>query len=174
MVRSGELWLLVAAGGRKVVKERMFRGHSYRNLDPKGRLMLPPEFREEILRHSPEGRLVLTRFVDKCVCGYPLPAWEEVERSFTGINILEIKQRNLQRLLISGAMEVTLDKQGRILVPPYLRSYGGLDKDVILAGMVTKFEIWDQARFEERLQATEENFDKDMAELAAAGFQLHL
>lgn len=151
----------------------MFRGHSYRSLDPKGRLMLPPEFREEVLRHDPEGRLMLTSF-DECVCGYPIPEWEGIEKSFMAVNVLNVRLRNLQRRIIAGAMEVTLDKQGRILVPPHLRSYGALDKDVVLAGMVTKFEIWDQGRFEARLKATDENLDADMAELAAAGFELRL
>jgi len=90
------------------------------------------------------------------------------------VNVLNVRLRNLQRRIIAGAMEVTLDKQGRILVPPHLRSYGALDKDVVLAGMVTKFEIWDQGRFEERLKATDDNLDADMAELAAAGFELRL
>ena len=111
----------------------MFRGHSERNLDPKGRLMLPPEFREEVLRHSPEGKLMLTNF-DDCVVGYPMPEWERIEESFQRINVLNAKLRNLQRFIISGAVEVALDKQGRILVPPYLRGYAKLDKDCILAG----------------------------------------
>ena len=93
----------------------MFRGHSERNLDPKGRLMLPPEFREEVLKHSPEGKLMLTNF-DDCVVGYPMPEWERIEESFQRINVLNAKLRNLQRFIISGAVEVVLDKQGRILV----------------------------------------------------------
>ena len=67
-------------------------------------------------------------------------------------------------------MEVTLDKQGRILLPPYLRTYAKLDKDVVLAGVGTKFEIWDQVRFEERRLQVEASFDADLAALAETGF----
>jgi len=151
----------------------MFRGHSERNLDPKGRLMLPPEFREEVLKTSPEGKLMLTNF-DGCVVGYPLPEWERIEESFQGVNVLDARLRNLQRFLISGAVEVVLDKQGRILVPPYLRNYAKLDKDAILAGVGTKFELWDKSTFEARRRITEENFDADMAALSQAGFELRL
>lgn len=151
----------------------MFRGHSERNLDPKGRLMLPPDFREEVLKHSPEGKLMLTNF-DKCVVGYTMPEWLVIEQSFARVNMLDPKMRRLQRHIIAGAMEVELDKQGRILVPPYLRSYAGLDKDCILAGLITKFEIWDKARFEAMRAETEDNIDEDLAELAAAGIELRL
>ncbi len=136
--------------------------------------MLPPEFREEVLRHSPEGRLVLTNNFDGAVSGYPMPEWEQVERSFQGGNKLDPRVRNLERFIISGAMEVTLDKQGRILIPPHLRAYAALDKDLVLAGVATKFEIWNQARFEERRRQVEANFDADMAALAQAGFTLRL
>lgn len=151
----------------------MFRGHSYRSLDPKGRLMLPPEFREEIMGSSPEGKLMLTNF-DGCACGYPLPEWERIEKSFQNINVLDRRVRDLQRFIISGAVEVSLDKQGRILTPPHLRSYAGLDKDVVLAGVGNKFEVWDLAKFEERRRVAEENFDADMASLAEGGFELRL
>jgi len=151
----------------------MFRGHSERNLDPKGRLMLPPEFREEVLKHSPEGKLMLTYF-DNCVAGYPMPEWERIEESFQRINVLNTKLRDLQRFIISGAVEVVLDKQGRILVPPYLRGNAKLDKDCILAGVGTKFELWNKDIFEARRRVNEENFDTNMAALSADGFELRL
>lgn len=152
----------------------MFRGHSFRSLDPKGRLMLPPEFREEVLRHAPDGRLMLTNNFDGAVSGYPMPEWELVEESFRGGNKLDPRIRNIERFLISGAMEVSLDKQGRILIPPHLRSYAALDKDLVLAGVGTKFEIWNQAKFEERRRQVEANFDADLAALAETGFSLRL
>jgi MraZ protein len=136
--------------------------------------MLPPEYREEVLLHAPDGRLMLTKNFDGAVSGYPMPEWELVEESFRGGNKLDPRVRNIERFLISGAMEVTLDKQGRILIPPYLRSYAGLDKDLVLAGVGTKFEIWNQAKFEERLVQVEATFDADLASLAESGFALRL
>lgn len=151
----------------------MFRGHSERNLDPKGRLMLPPEYREEVFRHSPEGKLMLTNF-DGCVVGYTLPQWAVIEEGFRRVNVLNTTLRKIQRFIIAGAVEVELDKQGRILVPPYLRSYAKLDKDCILAGVVNKFEIWDKATFESMRKETEDNLHADLTSLADAGFELHL
>ncbi len=149
----------------------MFRGHSQRSIDPKGRLMLPPDFRELIQARSSEGRIMLTNF-DGCVVGYPLPEWEEIEQSFNKINMTNRNARDFHRFFISGAMEVSLDKQGRILVPPYLRSYAGMNKDVVLAGVGRKFEIWDLESFELQRRKMEQDFDSVMDSLAENGFEL--
>ncbi|KUJ95804.1 MAG: transcriptional regulator MraZ [Desulfonauticus sp.] len=149
----------------------MFRGHTLRNIDAKGRLLLPPEFREEVLRLSPEGKLMLTNF-DQCVVGYPLPEWEAIEKSFSSLNMANKLFRDFHRFFISGAMEVSLDKQGRILVPPYLRQYAKLQKDIVLAGVGRKFEIWDRELFEAQRQEVEANFEQVMDKLAEQGFEL--
>ena len=149
----------------------MFRGHSQRAQDPKGRLMLPPEFRDEVFVQSPEGKLVLTNF-DDCVAAYPMPEWEAIEKSFASVSMTSREMRDFYRFFISGAVEVTLDKQGRVLIPPHLRNYAGLQKDLILAGVGRKFEIWDQGRYEARRTATQQNFDQTMENLADKGFEL--
>ena len=151
----------------------MFRGHSYRNMDSKGRLMLPPEFRDHIVATNTEGRFMLTNF-DGCVVGYTLPEWEAIEHSFYEANNSSKKIRSFQRFFIGGAIEVQLDKQGRILVPPYLRQYADLERDVVLAGVGRKFEIWSQAHFEAQRQEVEEDFDSVMDELAANGMGMRL
>jgi MraZ protein len=151
----------------------LFRGHSFRNLDPKGRLMLPPEFRETLLNGSPDGKLMVTNF-DGCIVGYPMVEWEQIEVSFQQINMLDQKLRSFQRFFIAGAVEVCLDKQGRVLIPPHLREYAKLDKDVILAGVGRKFEIWDRARFEAQRAQMEHDFDTIMNGLAENGFELKI
>jgi MraZ protein len=150
-----------------------FRGHSYRSLDAKGRLMLPPDFRETVFRHDSGGRVMLTNF-DGCVAGYPWPEWETIEQSFKTINVASRQLRNFRRFFISGAMEVTLDKQGRILVPPYLRDYAQLGKDVVLSGDGKKFEIWNLENFSTMRQDTDGNFDEIMDSIADHGVELHL
>lgn len=150
----------------------MFRGHSFRSLDPKGRLMLPPDFREEVLHHSPEGRLMLTNNFDGAISGYPMPAWEELERSFQEGNTLDSRMRDIERFFIAGAIEVAVDKQGRILIPGYLRTHAALDKDMILAGVGRRFEIWNQERFEARRRQVEERINDDLAALAQSGVTL--
>jgi MraZ protein len=150
-----------------------FRGHSYRSLDPKGRLMIPPEYREAAASMGSEGVLMLTNF-DGCVVAYPLPEWERIEESFNRVNVLDKRLRNFQRFFLSGAVEAQFDKQGRVLIAAHLRSYAGLDKDVVVAGVGRKFEIWSQTTFEAKRREMEESFDGDMAELAEKGFELRL
>ena len=149
----------------------MFRGHAHRTQDPKGRLMLPPEFRDEVFAQSPDGKLMLTNF-DDCVAAYPMPEWLAIEQSFASLNMANRRFRDFHRFFIAGAVEVTLDKQGRVLIPPHLRKYAGLRKDLVLAGVGRKFEIWDQERFEGQQQTMQENFDEVMDDLAANGFEL--
>lgn len=150
-----------------------FRGHSYRSLDPKGRLMLPPEFRELVLSAAPEGRVVLTNF-DGCVVGYPLPEWEQIEDSFAKVNMLDKKMRDFHRFFIASAVEAEVDKQGRVLIPPHLRTYGGLDRELVLAGVGRKFEIWDRERYERRMAETEASFGEVMDSMTQSGIELRL
>ena len=149
----------------------MFRGHSQRSIDPKGRLMLPPEFRDKIMEKSPDGNIMITNF-DDCVAVYPFPEWEEIEKSFNRLNMANRKFRDFHRFFISGASMITLDKQGRILIPPYLRSYARITKEVVLAGVGRKFEIWGLERFEEQRRKMEQDFDSIMDSLADNGFEL--
>jgi MraZ protein len=82
------------------------------------------------------------------------------------------KVRNFHRFFISGASEVILDKQGRILIPPHLRKYAGLKKELVLAGVGRKFEIWDLERFEAQRLEVEKDFDPLLDSLAESGFEL--
>lgn len=134
--------------------------------------MLPPDFREEVLHHSPDGRLMLTNNFDGAISGYPMPAWEALEASFQEGNTLDSRMRDIERFFIAGAMEVSLDKQGRILIPGYLRTHAALEKDLILAGVGRRFEIWNQERFEARRRKMEERINDDLAALAQGGVTL--
>lgn len=135
--------------------------------------MLPPEFREIILEKSPDGNIMITNF-DDCVVAYPFQEWEQIENSFYKLNMANRQSRDFQRFFISGASMVSLDKQGRILIPPYLRSYADISREVVLAGVGRKFEIWDQARFEAQRKKMEQDFDSIMDSLAENGFELRL
>jgi len=117
---------------------------------------------------------MLTNNFDGAISGYPMPAWEELEQSFQAGNTLDPRMRDIERFFIAGAMEVTVDKQGRILVPPHLRTHAALDRELVLAGVGRRFEIWNQERFEERRRQVEQRFDEDLAALAQSGFTLRL
>lgn len=149
----------------------LFKGRSQRSLDPKGRVMLPPEFREILLARCSEGRLVLTTY-DDCIVGYPLPDWEEFEEKFNRIKSPSKLVRHFRRLVIGGAREVTIDKQGRIPLSPDHREYAGIDgKEIVLVGQGSKFEIWNHASIEDVLDM---NFDDVAEELAANGIELDI
>ncbi len=152
----------------------MFRGHHYRSLDDRSRLMIPPDFRRVIHAYDKEGRVVLTN-LDGCIVGYPLKEWEEIEESFySALNIFNSALRDFHRFFISRAVEVSLDKQGRILIPSHLKSYAFLKKEVVLAGVGKRFEIWDKERYEEKFRKLGENLDAIGEELLKQGIELKL
>lgn len=142
-----------------------FSGRTHRSLDPKGRLMLPPEFRDTVFGRAAEGVLVLTTY-DDCVVAYPLPDWEELAEKFNKLKVTSRKIRDFRRLVIGGAEQVQLDKQGRIRIPQAHREYAGLNKDMVLVGQNRTFEIWDQGRFD---AITRQNFDDVTEELSDSG-----
>ena len=121
----------------------MFRGGSTVNLDAKGRLAFPTRYRNDLVERC-EGRVVLTVHGDHCLMLYPSPDWEEIERKLVRLPNQDRRTRTLQRMLLGFATEIEMDKSGRILIPPRLREFAGLDKRVVLAGVGNKFEIWNE------------------------------
>ncbi len=120
----------------------MFRGLNSINLDPKGRLAIPSRYRQPLLDMC-QGQLIITIDTEqRCLLLYPLPIWLEIEKKLANLPSFEIQSRRIQRLLIGHATEVELDSAGRIVVPPALREYAGLDKAVDLIGQGNKFELW--------------------------------
>lgn len=121
----------------------MFRGVSILSLDSKGRLAIPARYRER-LQACCESRLVVTVDRDRCLLIYPEPTWIEIERKLDQLPSFNENARKLQRLYIGHAQEVDMDGQGRVLLPPALRSFASLDKRVALVGQGKKFELWDE------------------------------
>lgn len=110
---------------------------------------MPAKFRER-LQDQCNGKLVITVDRDRCLLVYPLPEWEEIERKLVKLPTLNKQARRLQRLLIGHATECELDGSGRILIPPPLREFAGLDKQTVLIGQGNKFELWDAQIWNER------------------------
>jgi MraZ protein len=128
----------------------VFRGINGINIDAKGRMVMPTRYREQIERdHKPV--VVLTIDTDeRCLLLYPLHEWEEIEKKLASLPSFNPAARRIQRLLIGHATDVEMDAQGRILLPPLLRDYAGLNKQAVLVGQGKKFEIWDQAHWDEQ------------------------
>jgi len=119
----------------------MLRGVNTLSLDNKGRMAVPARYREAVMSRC-DGQMVVTVDRDHCLLLYPLPDWEEIERKLVRLPGFKKPVRRLQRLLIGHATECELDGSGRILLPPPLREFAGLDKTVVLIGQGNKFEVW--------------------------------
>lgn len=130
----------------------MYRGVNSINIDAKGRMALPTRYRDSVSDRC-AGRLVVTAHqFDQCLALYLLPDWEEAERKVAALPDGNAYVRNMKRRFIGQACDVDLDASGRLLVPPKLREFAGLDKKVVLIGQRNRFEIWS----DEAWSATEE------------------
>lgn len=124
----------------------MFRGRYEHQIDAKGRLSVPSKFRDALSTVQDE-RLIITNF-DQCLWAYPVHEWQELERKVASLPQFMDEVKALQRAFISAACECPIDKQGRILIPPSLRNYGALEKDVVIVGMTKRIEIWSRERWD--------------------------
>lgn len=142
----------------------LFRGRITRSLDAKGRLMLPPDFRNTLVSRSEEGRVMLTTY-DGCVVGFPLPDWTELENKVNAVKNPPRKLRDFRRLVIGGAEEMTIDAQGRIRLSKDHLAYAGISAEAVMVGQGPRFELWQPARLEAALSG---DFD-DISEVVQEG-----
>ena len=113
-------------------------------------MTMPTRYRER-LNERCAGRLVVTIDTDeRCLLLYPLPEWENIEAKLDALPSFNAQARRVQRLLMGHATDADMDNNGRLLLPPPLRQYAGLDKHVVLIGQGKKFELWDAAVWNER------------------------
>lgn len=182
--------------GKKWIK-MIFRGRSQRNLDPKGRFMLSPEYRESLslrmqeptqntipqnstncgenVPTSSENNTPListeTKLVittyDDCLVAYPWLDWIKLEEQFTRLTNPSPSVRNFRRLFIGGAEEHILDTQGRIRLSQDHREYAKLEKEVTILGLTNRFEIWNPTLLKQRMEA--ESFESVSDELNNSG-----
>ena len=120
----------------------MFMGEYNHTVDPKGRLIVPSKFREQL-----GSEFVVTKGLDGCLFVYPAEEWHNIEEKFRNISMTSKDARKFSRFFFAGAAAVELDKQGRILIPSVLREYAGIEKDAVLVGMGSHLEIWSKDRW---------------------------
>ncbi len=130
----------------------MFMGQYEHTIDSKGRTIIPAKYREGL-----GETFVVTRGLDGCLFLYPSLEWQEFVDKLQKLPSSQ-KTRKIQRQFLSKAMEVTLDKQGRILIPAMLREQAGLEKDIVFVGMMNRVEVWDKS-----LLAKEESQEDDLS-----------
>jgi len=119
-------------------------------------MSIPSTFRMELERRSDGAPIVTTGF--ECLHLYPFDDWRSVERGIVDNTTENLNSQAYQRMMISGAAECPIDKQGRMLIPQHLRDHARLDREVTIAGVGQRIEIWDKASFEADLKKTQANF----------------
>jgi len=122
----------------------MLIGQYTHNLDAKGRLSIPVKFRNELGTSA-----VITKGFDGCLFVYPKGEWEITAQKIASQPVSSKNARAYSRLMLSGAMEVEIDKLGRALLPSYLREYAGIDGETVMAGLYNRVEIWDKKTWEQ-------------------------
>ena len=121
----------------------MFMGEYNHTLDEKGRLIIPSRFREEL-----GNEFVVTKGLDGCLFAYANDEWQVLEDKLRALPLTNKDARAFARFMLAGAAQVEIDKQGRILLPQVLRTFAGLNKDVVLLGIASRIEIWNRDKWE--------------------------
>jgi len=116
----------------------MFIGEYHHNLDEKGRLAIPKKFRDALSTGA-----VITRGLDSCLFLYTADEWHKLAVKLAELPFSQANTRAFARLMLAGAMDVELDKQGRVVLPEYLRTFAHIGKSVVVAGLYNRLEIWD-------------------------------
>lgn len=132
----------------------MFMGEYQHSLDEKGRIIVPAKFRDVL-----GDRCVVTRGLDQCLFLYPESEWRNVEEKLKKLPLTQRDARAFTRFFFSGATDVELDRQGRIMLPASLRSYAKLVKDVVVIGVSTRVELWAKEIWDEYLKDAESSFE---------------
>lgn len=140
----------------------MFYGEYKHTIDRKGRLIIPAKFRQ-FIKENYTQRLYVTRGLDKCLFVFIEEEWKIQEHKFKSVPFTKKDSRKFNRLYFSGACEASFDKQGRILLPQYLKDYAQIKRNVMLVGVSNRFEIWDEKTWREYYENAQGLFE-DIAE----------
>ncbi|HLS66369.1 MAG TPA: division/cell wall cluster transcriptional repressor MraZ [Pseudogracilibacillus sp.] len=133
----------------------MFMGEYQHNIDEKGRMIVPAKFREGL-----GESFVLTRGLDNCLFAYPLEEWKVVEEKLKKLPLTKKAARSFTRFFFSGAVECTVDKQGRINIPQPLRTFSKLEKECIVIGVSNRVEVWAKEIWEQYFIESEDSFEE--------------
>jgi MraZ protein len=145
----------------------VFRGRYEHTIDPKGRLSIPSRYREELTSRR-VTTLVLSEG-DHSVWAFPLDAWEQLEERLRQHAPLSPERRNVVRVMVASAKECPVDRAGRTLVPPELRDFAGLKREVVITGALEWFEIWSRERWTDHRQTLRGGFDDMTRKLSEHG-----
>lgn len=136
----------------------MFIGEYTHSVDQKGRLAIPVKFRRAFQKGA-----VVTRGLDNCLFLYTIDEWKKLAVKLSELPISKSNTRAFARLMLAGAMDSSLDKQGRLIVPEYLRNYSNIKKNVVVTGLYNRLEIWSDEVWDKYKKGTEKQ-STDIAE----------
>ncbi|MBC8431178.1 MAG: division/cell wall cluster transcriptional repressor MraZ [Desulfobacterales bacterium] len=137
----------------------MFRGSSLHTIDLKGRIIVPARFRE-IIKADDNNGIMISR-MDSGLVAYTLTEWRKIETRILSLAEKSDNMRRFRRVFIGGAFECPCDKQGRILIPPMLRQYAELSREIVLVGVLDHFEIWSREKWEKENLHMEKDMKKE-------------
>ncbi len=141
----------------------MFIGEYSHNLDDKGRMAIPVKFRRDLAKGA-----VVTRGLDNCLFLYTKTEWAKLAEKLAALPISQSNSRAFARLMLAGAMDVEVDKQGRVVLPEYLRKFASIKKTLVVAGLYNRLEIWDEElwnKYKNQTEAESGTIAEKMAEL---------
>lgn len=142
----------------------MFIGEYRHTIDTKKRIAVPSRFREFF-----NGRAVVTRGLDNCLFLYTLEEWNKLAEKLNQLPVGQSSTRSFVRLMLAGASEAEIDKQGRVLVPDYLKKYAQLEKNIIIAGLYNRLEIWNEDNWDKYKFGAEKNTQEIAEKLGELG-----
>lgn len=142
----------------------MFYGEYEHSIDNKGRLILPSKLRE-IAKANFVEKFYITRGLDKCLFMFSEEEWRAAEQKFRSMPFTKQDARKFNRLYFSGAVEMIPDKQGRILVPVYLKDFAAIKRDVVIIGVSNRIEIWAKDEWREFYKGNLESFEETAEKL---------
>lgn len=147
----------------------MFRGSSFHTIDPKGRIIIPARFRD-VIKASGKDSVMITR-MDKCLFAYTHDQWNKLEQRILNLHEKSEAMRRFQRVFIGAAHDCKCDAQGRVLIPPFLKQYSELEKEIVLVGVLDRFEIWSRNNWDLENGRMEKNMgdEKVRQEIAQLG-----
>lgn len=131
----------------------VFMGEYQHALDSKGRLFIPARLREEL-----GERFIMTRGLDRCLFAYPISEWATLEQKLKELPFTRSETRAFVRFFFAGATECEPDKQGRVLIPPSLRGYAGIEKETAIIGVSNRVEIWSLSEWESYSANVRDNY----------------
>ena len=143
----------------------MFMGEYSHTIDTKGRLIIPSKFREEL-----GETFVVTKGLDGCLFVFSDEEWKAFEIKLKSLPLTNKNARQFARFFVAGATPCELDKQGRILLPATLREFAGLEKDVVLTGVLNRIEIWSKEKWNENNSLDDVAMDEIAEQMTDLGF----